>query len=63
MEEIVQVISQVGFPIAVATYLLIRLEPTIKENTAINNKILERLEIQNKSSNEVTTKLLEMLNN
>lgn len=31
MEEIVTLISNVGFPIAVASYLLIRLEPVIKE--------------------------------
>ena len=31
MEEFVMLISNVGFPIAVASYLLIRLEPVIKE--------------------------------
>ena len=30
MDEIVTLISNVGFPIAVATYLLVRLEPAIK---------------------------------
>ena len=30
MEELVALISNVGFPIAVATYLLLRLEPVIK---------------------------------
>lgn len=30
MEEIVILISNVGFPMAVATYLLLRLEPVIK---------------------------------
>lgn len=33
--EIITVISQVGFPIAVATYTLIVLNKTIKENTKI----------------------------
>lgn len=33
--EIITVIGQVGFPIAVATYTLIVLNKTIKENTQI----------------------------
>jgi hypothetical protein len=31
MDEIVTLISNVGFPIAVASYLLIRLEPVVKD--------------------------------
>ncbi|ADC52305.1 hypothetical protein BpOF4_21549 (plasmid) [Alkalihalophilus pseudofirmus OF4] len=31
MDEFIMLISNVGFPIAVASYLLIRLEPVIKE--------------------------------
>ena len=30
MDDLVTLISNVGFPIAVATYLLVRLEPAIK---------------------------------
>ncbi len=33
--DLVQMISQVGFPIAVATYSLITLNKTIKENSEI----------------------------
>lgn len=38
--EILQAISQVGFPIAVASYSLVVLNRTIQENT----KVLVRLE-------------------
>lgn len=38
--ELLQAISQVGFPIAVASYSLIVLNKTIQENT----KVLVRLE-------------------
>ncbi|WP_059103411.1 YvrJ family protein [Shouchella shacheensis] len=31
MEEWIKLISNVGFPIAVASYLLVRLEPVIKD--------------------------------
>lgn len=31
MEELMMLISNVGFPIAVASYLLIRLEPVVKD--------------------------------
>ncbi|GAE36452.1 YvrJ family protein [Halalkalibacter akibai] len=31
MDEIVTLISNVGFPITVASYLLIRLEPVVKD--------------------------------
>lgn len=33
MEEIVPLISNVGFPIAIALYVLVRLENTLKKNT------------------------------
>ena len=49
--EIISVISNVGFPIAIALYVLIRLEKTLNKNTeAINqlailcNKIQENIE-------------------
>lgn len=31
MEEFIKIISNVGFPIAVASYLLLRLEPIVKD--------------------------------
>ena len=38
--DIIQVISQVGFPIAVATYSLTRLNNTIQENTECTREML-----------------------
>jgi len=35
MEEVIKFISTVGFPIAIATYVVMRLEPTVKENTMV----------------------------
>jgi hypothetical protein len=40
MDEWIKVISQVGFPIAVSAYLLIRLEVIIKELTQTLNKLI-----------------------
>jgi hypothetical protein len=45
-QEIINFISQVGFPIAVATYSLVKLEKTIQENTKVMIQIAERLEIK-----------------
>ena len=42
--DIIQVISQVGFPIAVATYTLVVLNITMKENTTIMMKLCEHLD-------------------
>jgi hypothetical protein len=33
MEELIALISNVGFPIAISMYVLIRLENTLKRNT------------------------------
>lgn len=33
MEELLGAISTVGFPIALATYVIVRLEATVKKNT------------------------------
>ncbi len=43
MSDLVTVISQVGFPIVVAMYSLIRLEKTVKENTNVIQKVLDKL--------------------
>jgi hypothetical protein len=45
MDEIITMISQVGFPIVVAMYSLIRLEKTVQENTKVMNIIAERLKV------------------
>lgn len=44
--DLVQVISQVGFPIAVATYSLVVLNKTIQRNTDVMNKIATKLDIE-----------------
>ncbi len=46
--DLVQVVSQVGFPIAVATYSLVVLNSTIKKNTEIMTKIATKLDIDAK---------------
>ena len=44
MEEIVNLISSVGFPIAIATYVIIVLNKTLNENTLILTKLVEKME-------------------
>lgn len=44
MDNVIQAISTVGFPIVVAMYSLIRLEKTVHNNTVILTKLYERLE-------------------
>lgn len=44
MDNVIQAISTVGFPIVVAMYSLIRLEKTVHDNTVILTKLYERLE-------------------
>lgn len=41
METAISVISQVGFPIFVALYVLFRMEKTIKENTKAIRSVLD----------------------
>jgi hypothetical protein len=47
-EEIVNVISQVGFPIAVAIYALVKLNNTISENTKVLTQIAAKLDVEQK---------------
>jgi len=42
-ENAVQLIANVGFPIFVATYLLLRLEPILKKNYEVQSALLEHL--------------------
>ena len=44
MEEIVNIISSVGFPIAIATYVIIVLNKTLNENNLVLTKLVEKLE-------------------
>ena len=48
--DLIAVISQVGFPIAVATYCLVVLNKTIQQNTDVMNRICTKLDL------DVTTK-------
>ncbi len=44
LEAVTSFISGVGFPIAVAVYSLVRLERSMRENTAILTKLYERMD-------------------
>lgn len=46
MNEIAQLVSQVGFPIVVALYALIRLDTTIRENTRVIVAIGAKLDVE-----------------
>ena len=48
LTSVLAAISQVGFPIAVATYSLVVLNKTIQKNTEIMNRIAARLDIDAK---------------
>lgn len=51
VEQIVQALQQVGFPILVATYLLLRLERTLKELAATLGGLRNTLAIMNQPWN------------
>ena len=46
--DLATMISQVGFPIAVATYSLVVLNKTIQKNTEVMTKIATKLGIEEK---------------
>jgi hypothetical protein len=50
--DVVQVISQVGFPIAVATYSLVVLNKTVQKNTEVMTKIATKLGIDTSDKEE-----------
>jgi hypothetical protein len=52
--DIVQVISQVGFPIAVATYSLVVLNKTVQKNTDVMTRIAAKLNIDTSSLDDKT---------
>ena len=43
--DLVTATAQVGFPIAVAGYLLLRVESTIKDNTAAINLLRDKIQM------------------
>jgi hypothetical protein len=48
--EMVNFISQVGFPIAVATYSLVVLNKTVQRNTEVMTKIATKLDIETEAT-------------
>jgi len=48
VDNIVNIISNVGFPIFMAVYLTMRVETTIKELTQAITKLIERLDRDDK---------------
>ena len=44
MDQWVSVISNVGFPIFVSFFLLVRIEPTLKRISEVMSKILQHME-------------------
>jgi len=53
MEEILQAISTVGFPIAVAVYLLVRIEPKLSAMTVCIEKLASIVEEDSKNTKEL----------
>lgn len=44
MEEYINLISNVGFPIVICLYVLMRLEKTVKENTKVIKELCIKLD-------------------
>ena len=53
MEELLQAISTVGFPIAVAVYLLVRIEPKLSAMTACIEKLVAIVEKDSENTKEL----------
>lgn len=60
MEEVMLLISNVGFPIAVSTYLLLRLEPVIKGLQKSITGLTLVMAKQNDMNKEQLEKILEL---
>lgn len=50
--DLIQVISQVGFPIAVAAYSLIKLNSTIEENTKVLRAIAVKINVPEEGASD-----------
>ncbi|WP_240373974.1 YvrJ family protein [Bacillus piscicola] len=59
MEELIALISNVGFPIAVASYLLIRLEPIVKDLQASISGLTVVIGKQNEATTQQIRELLD----
>jgi hypothetical protein len=44
--DLTSLISQVGFPMGVAVYLLMKVVPSINANTAVLNRIAQKLDVK-----------------
>jgi septal ring factor EnvC (AmiA/AmiB activator) len=53
MEELLQAISTVGFPIAVAVYLLVRIEPKLSAMTTCIEKLVTIVEKDSENTKEL----------
>lgn len=53
MEEILQAISTVGFPIAVAVYLLVRIEPKLSAMTTCIERLTAIVEEDTKNTKDL----------
>ena len=44
MEQLIPLLSNVGFPIVIALYVLLRLENTLKENTKVIRELCIKID-------------------
>lgn len=44
MEELVNIVSNVGFPMAITVYVIVVLQKTLNENVLILTKLVEKIE-------------------
>lgn len=47
MEEILSYVANIGFPIAIATYVIVTQDKIVSENTLAINKLVEKIEVLN----------------
>lgn len=61
MEEFIKLISNVGFPIAVASYLLLRLEPIVKDLQQSISGLALVIAKQNEGSQDQIKQLMDIV--
>ena len=55
MEDIVTIISNVGFPIAIATYIIIVMNKTLTESNELLTRLVEKLDSMEQTLNAKNT--------
>ena len=45
MEDVMTIISNVGFPIAIATYIIVVMNKTLSESNELLTKLVEKIDI------------------